>query len=343
MSLDARVVDGDSGQSHALVIGASLAGLTAARALAYSVDRVTVIERDWVPRGPARRRGVPQARHTHSLTAAALHGLEELFPGIGRDLTAAGAVRVRLPGDILLLGPGGWLPRFDSDMSMLSASRDLIDAVIRERLRAERKVTFLQEHEVIALEPGRNDTVTGVWVRRKDRKAPGGWAARHLISADFVVDASGRGSRAPRWLAELGYETPGETVTDARTSCATALFAPPIGHVADWKSLLLMAAPGNPRQGVLNPVEGGRWSVSVASSGGEAPPPTTRSCCAPRASCATRCSARSSAPPHRSARSTAAAPSRTAGGTTRACAAGPTSSSSSATPSPCWTRPTARE
>ncbi|WP_327309918.1 FAD-dependent monooxygenase (plasmid) [Streptomyces sp. NBC_01298] len=272
MSLDARVVDGDSGQSHALVIGASLAGLTAARALAYSVDRVTVIERDWVPRGPARRRGVPQARHTHSLTAAALHGLEELFPGIGRDLTAAGAVRVRLPGDILLLGPGGWLPRFDSDMSMLSASRDLIDAVIRERLRAERKVTFLQEHEVIALEPGRNDTVTGVWVRRKDRKAPGGWAARHLISADFVVDASGRGSRAPRWLAELGYETPGETVTDARTSCATALFAPPIGHVADWKSLLLMAAPGNPRQGVLNPVEGGRWSVSVASSGGEAPP-----------------------------------------------------------------------
>ncbi|MGX1915393.1 NAD(P)/FAD-dependent oxidoreductase [Streptomyces phaeochromogenes] len=271
LSLDAGVTDGGGGHGHAVVVGSSLAGLTAARALANFMDRVTVIERDWVPRGPGRRRGVPQARHTHSLMTAAQRDLEKLFPGIGQDLTGAGAVRVRMPEDMLLLGPSGWLPRFDSDLSMLSAGRDLIDAVIRDRLRADPRVAFLPEHEVVALQPGRHDTVTGVWVRGRDRKASGGWATRRLISADFVVDATGRGSRAPQWLAELGYRPPSETVADARTAFATAVFAPPIGHVADWKSLLLMPSSGNPAQGTLNPIEGGRWSVSLCASDGRRP------------------------------------------------------------------------
>lgn len=136
MSLDARVVDGGGGHGHAVVIGSSIAGLTAARALANFMDRVTVIERDRLPRGPGRRRGLPQARHTHSLMTAAHQGLEQLFPGIRQDLTRAGAVHVRIPEDMLLLGPAGWLPRFDAGLSMLSAGRDLLDAVIRDRLRA---------------------------------------------------------------------------------------------------------------------------------------------------------------------------------------------------------------
>ncbi|MFG2356437.1 NAD(P)-binding protein [Streptomyces sp. NPDC048521] len=125
MKLDARVAG--AGHGHAVVIGSSLAGLTAARALANFMDRVTVIERDRQPSGSGRRRGVPHARHTHSLMTAAQQGLEQLFPGIGDDLSRAGAVRVRMPEDTLLLGPGGWLPRFDSGLSMLSAGCDLID------------------------------------------------------------------------------------------------------------------------------------------------------------------------------------------------------------------------
>ncbi|MFB7502297.1 NAD(P)/FAD-dependent oxidoreductase [Streptomyces broussonetiae] len=260
------------GHGRAVVIGSGLAGLTAARALANFMDQVTVIERDWVPRGPGRRRGVPQARHTHTLMTTAQQGLEELFPGIGRDLTGAGAVRVRMPEDMLLLGPGGWLPRTGTRLSLLSAGRDLIDAVIRDRLRADPKVTFLPEHEAVALEPGRNDTVTGVWVRSRDRKAEDGWSARRLMQADFVVDATGRGSRAPQWLAELGYEPPRQTESEPCTAVATAMYAPPIGHVADWKSLLLLPAPGHLAQGMLHPVEGGRWSVSLSTGDGTRPP-----------------------------------------------------------------------
>ncbi|MFE6487228.1 NAD(P)-binding protein [Streptomyces sp. NPDC057757] len=274
MSLDATVAGQGGGHGHAVVIGSSLAGLTAARALANFMDRVTVIERDWVPSGAGRRRGVPQARHTHSLMPAAHQGLEQLFPGIGRDLTGAGAVRVAIPQDMLLLGPAGWLPRTGTgaDAAMLSAGRDLIDAVLRDRLHADPRVAFAPHHEAVALQGGRHDTVTGVWVRRRDRKAPDGWAPKRLLSADFVVDASGRASRAPQWLAELGYQPPLETVTATRTAHATAVFAPPVGHVADWKSLFLMASPANWRQGILNPVEGGRWSVSLSTGDGTPPP-----------------------------------------------------------------------
>ncbi|WP_268768901.1 FAD-dependent oxidoreductase [Streptomyces sp. Je 1-369] len=273
MSQDARGVDGSEGRSHAVVIGAGPAGLTAARALANSMDHVTVIERDRLPHGAARRRGVPQARHAHSLTTTAQQGLEELFPGIGADFARAGAVRIGLSQDALVLGPAGWLPRFDAGLSMLSASRDLIDAVLRARLHAEPKVTFLAGHEVQGLQPGRNDTVTGVWTRRRERPGPHGHGPRRLIPADFVVDASGHTSRAPHWLADLGYEPPRETAVPARTTYASTVFAPPIGHVADWQSLLLLAAPGHPRQGTLNVIEGGRLALTLTFADG-APPPT---------------------------------------------------------------------
>jgi len=272
LSLDARVVDKNGGHGHAVVIGSGLAGLTAARALANLMDRVTVIERDWLPRGPGRRRGVPQARHTHTLTTTAHAGLERLFPGIRHDLVRAGAVRVRVPADLLTLGPAGWLPRFDTGLSRFSAGRDLIDAVVRDRVRADPKVTFLTDHEVVALQPGPQDTVAGVWVRARDRRSPDGFAPRRLMSAEYVVDASGRGSRVPEWLAALGYEPPRETVSGTVTTHATTLYAPPVGHVADFEGLLLMPAPGDPRRAVLSPVEGGRWSVTLSAGDDSAPP-----------------------------------------------------------------------
>ncbi|MEU3256073.1 FAD-dependent monooxygenase, partial [Streptomyces sp. NPDC006997] len=274
MTQDAHVpgTPGD-GHGHAVVIGSSLAGLTAARALANFMDHVTVIDRDWMPHGPARRRGVPQARHTHTLTHTAQQGLEQLFPHITADLTAAGAVRVHPGADLLVLGPAGWLPRTATGLPHLSASRDLIDAVLRDRLRADPKVTFLPRHEAVGLQGGPHDTVTGVWIRPLTHpRTPATTPRRRLISADFVIDASGRDSHAPQWLADLGYRPPRETVTETHTSFATAVFAPPVGHVADFTALLLMPAPGHPAQGTLNPTEGGRWSVTVTTADGRPAP-----------------------------------------------------------------------
>ena len=53
---------------HAIVIGASMAGLLAARVLSDSYDRVTVLDRDRLPEGVSEnRRAVPQGRHAHGL------------------------------------------------------------------------------------------------------------------------------------------------------------------------------------------------------------------------------------------------------------------------------------
>ncbi|WP_328915244.1 MULTISPECIES: FAD-dependent oxidoreductase [unclassified Streptomyces] len=272
MRLISGSADEHGSERRAVVIGASLAGMAAAAALAHHLDHVTVIERDRLPHGPVWRRGVAQSRHAHNLMAAGHRGLERLLPGITRELDTHGMVTVRMPQDMLMFGPGGWIPRFDSDLTMLTGSRDTLDSVLRARLRDHPKVTFMEQTEAVSLRAGRDDTVSGVWVRRREPDSETGWTRPEILPAGFVVDAAGRKSRAPQWLEELGYGTAPETVVDARTAYATTVFAPPLGHVADWKCMLILATPDTPRQGILNPIEGGKWMVSLSASGGERPP-----------------------------------------------------------------------
>jgi 2-polyprenyl-6-methoxyphenol hydroxylase-like FAD-dependent oxidoreductase len=260
------------GSNHAVVLGASVAGMCAAAALARSMERVTVVERDHLPTGRRWRRGVPQSRHAHNLMTAGQQAMEWLFPGIREQLVRAGMVPVRMPQDMLLLTPGGWMPRFPSDVAMLTGNREVIDAELRDRLRADPKVTFLERSEAVGLIPGRQDCVTGVRVRTRNSDGTLGWGPVEDLPAEFTVDATGRTSQAGQWLAELGYGTPQETVVDAQTAYATCIFAPPLGHSADWTCMLLQATKEVPRQGILNPMGGGCWMVSIAASGGRRPP-----------------------------------------------------------------------
>src|SRR5688500_9858129 len=92
---------------HAIVLGAGMGGLAAAKALADHFRYVTVIERDHLPEGPAARPGVPQGRHLHVLLPGGLHALGRLFPAYARGLRAAGAVRIRVTGDMAWLNPAG--------------------------------------------------------------------------------------------------------------------------------------------------------------------------------------------------------------------------------------------
>jgi 2-polyprenyl-6-methoxyphenol hydroxylase-like FAD-dependent oxidoreductase len=246
----------------AVVIGGSIAGMLAARVLAGHVDRVTVVERDRLPDGAQPRRGVPQGRQVHALLARGLVGLERLFPGFGRDLFHAGAVPVRLPGEVLILGRAGWIDRRAPGWESYSASRPLIEDVVRRRLRELPGVTVVDGTEVTGLrasDGGR--TVLGVTVRRD-----GGASS---LDADLVVDASGRGSRAPDWLTGLGHPAPAQTTVDARITYATRFYRVPEQWSADWRGLLLFGDPErNPRSGYLFPVEGGRWVVGLIGACG---------------------------------------------------------------------------
>ena len=72
----------DLARSHAVVIGAGMAGLTAAQAISGHFAKVTVIERDVLPAEAAPRRGTPQCQHGHTLLAGGLKALQTLVSGI---------------------------------------------------------------------------------------------------------------------------------------------------------------------------------------------------------------------------------------------------------------------
>ncbi len=257
---------------HAVVIGGSMAGLLAARVLADEFETVTVLERDGLPAAPGPRKGVPQARHAHVLLQRGQLLLERLFPGLAHDLAAAGAPVVDAAGDLAWLTPAGWAARFRSGIPMLAASRDLLEWSVRRRVAALPGVRFVEEVDVTGLIPDpAGDGIIGVWVRR--RKPAEGQPAEERLEADLVVDASGRGSRAPQWLEGLGYGRVEETVVKSHLGYASRLYERPDGADADWKALYVQAkGSGSTRGGLIVPTEGGRWMVTLSGRGGEQPP-----------------------------------------------------------------------
>ncbi|MCA9972828.1 MAG: FAD-dependent monooxygenase, partial [Anaerolineales bacterium] len=194
---------------NAMVIGASLAGMCAARVLADHFGRVTLLERDRLPETAESRPGVPQDRHVHVLLARGATIMSRLFPGIADDLVAAGAQPVDLTYDGVGRMRGRWLQRFKSGHLTYACSRVLLESVVRRRLRALPNVTIHAGARVtgLALQGAR---VAGVQVQWRDGRSPG------VETADFIVDASGRGAKTADWLAALGYGEVTETVVDAR-------------------------------------------------------------------------------------------------------------------------------
>src|SRR4051794_26121077 len=190
----------------AIVIGGSMAGLLAARVLADHFVNVTLVERDILPDGPEQRKGVPQGQQGHGLLAGGQRVMEALFPGLTADLVADGATALDVIADVLWHQPGGYRLRFASDLDGISMSRPLLEAGIHRRVRALPNVAVLDGCDVTGLTASGDRTrVTGITVRRRDAVN-----AEETLVAELVVDAGGRGSRAPSWLEALGYARPEE-------------------------------------------------------------------------------------------------------------------------------------
>jgi len=249
-----------------VVVGAGVSGLLSARVLSEGFDRVTLVERDALPHGAVARKGVPQARHLHSLAARGSEILEELLPGFDAELAAAGCPLLDQAADAVTALAPGRLPRFPSGITMRAASRALVERRIRARLEGDSKIDLLPGREVVGLVPGPGG-VSGV---RTLVRADG---STERLSADLVVDASGASSRAPRWLEEMGYGGPRETVVDARLGYATRWYRVPEDFAGDWTGAAVLPGwPETTRGGTLRRVEGDLWTAVLIGTGGDYPP-----------------------------------------------------------------------
>ncbi len=248
--------------AHALVLGGGLAGMLAASALAAHVDRVTVVDRD---RFTGDRKGVPHARHAHVLMAGGSRALDDLLPGLTASLLDAGAQHIGVPNRLLVFTQSGWLPRLDEVRFLVGCSRALLDGAVRRRVPS--RVRFVEATDVVGL-LGDHTRVTGARVR--DR----GTGAKRDLDADFVVDATGRRSKADSWLTDLGLPSVRDERVDSGVVYATCLYRMPAGAGEGFPGISIQGDPRSSRYGrggVLVPIEGRRWIVSLAGTRGGEP------------------------------------------------------------------------
>lgn len=252
---------------RAIVLGSGMAGLLTARVLSEHYRTVLVVERDPVLGVTESRRGVPQGRHAHGLLAKGQEVLEELFPGLFAELTAGPALSGDLSGAHRWYFNGQPLRQTPCGLQAVAAARPVLEAHVRARVAALSNVD-LEERTVVQGLTSTSDKsrITGVRVVQSDSDEP------EILGADLVVDATGRGSRTPAWLEELGYERPGEEkikIDLAYTSRRFRLDSDPFGTDI---AINPVASPANPRGAFFGKLPGGVVLLSLTGLLGDHPP-----------------------------------------------------------------------
>ncbi|HTY28084.1 MAG TPA: oxidoreductase [Mycobacterium sp.] len=249
---------------HAVVIGASIAGLCAARLLADHFDRVTLYERDDLPDGPVDRSAIPQGQHVHLLMARGAQELEGLFPGLLDDMAADGMPVLRnRPGEIHFTASGHVLGTGRSGRDGFTGylpSRALLEWHVRTRVKALPRVQIVRgDVDEPVFDPAA-DRVTGVVL---DGGVP--------VSADLVVEASGRGSRLPTWMQQWGFEQPRVDTVKVGVTYASHRVRIPVGMMPE-KMVVVGAAQDRPLGLGMLFHEDGAWTVTAFGVGGAQPP-----------------------------------------------------------------------
>lgn len=256
-------------QSHAIVLGASLAGLLTARVLSQHFDHVTLIERDAMPDQPEARKGQPQTRHLHGLLASGLEIMTRYYPDLPDALMAGGALVSDMTANMRWYAYGGYRQQFTMGRRAALMSRPFLEHLIRQRTLARHNVSLLDRCAVKGLvSDDQRQRVIGVHVEHR------GESARvATLTADLVVDCTGRGSQASQWLVALGYQAPPQSEVKVNVGYATRIYRrnPNDTRGQEWM-LYTPEAPGERRFAGMFPVEHDRWIVSLGGWMGDHAP-----------------------------------------------------------------------
>lgn len=252
---------------HALVIGGSLAGLLAARVLSDHFRKVTLLERDHLSQDDEPRKGVPQGRHVHVVLRKGQQILDRLFPDLLPALHDAGAIEADMGDEFRWHHFGVWKQRFRSGIPILFVYRPSFEHQVARRVAALPNVEVIDEcavENLLADDQG-DRRVTGVTLRRR------GSESAESLTADLVVDASGRGSQTPRWLESIGFPTPDESVIGINVGYSSRIYRRP-HPLPDWQALFVVPRPPGKRAAAIFPIEGDRWLVTLAGWMADYPP-----------------------------------------------------------------------
>lgn len=254
----------DPVEGHAVVLGGSMAGMLVARVLADRYESVTVVDRDPLPDDDVARRGVPQSMQPHGLLEGGRATIESLFPGFCDAVVQAGGVRVDVDAEVqTFVGGTPKATRETDSPPMYCATRSRFDQVVRRFLRRTDGVTLRDECRF--LDYLTDDEATSViGVRLRDESGD-----EMELSADLVVDATGRVSRTPAWLESNGYERPPLDEVKIDLVYGTVLVERPPD---DRRTMLVPAVHPSTRGSVVVPVEDGRWVMSLHGFHGDHPP-----------------------------------------------------------------------
>ena len=217
--------------SRAVVVGAGIAGLAAAAAVASSFDEVVVLDKDELPNGPRHRRGVAQDTQVHILLKGGELWLERLLPGARAALLAAGAVEVRQSEDVSMWERDAWQVARDLGHSQLLMSRPAYEHALRRCVR----------------------TLGNVQIR--DRTTVESLPA----SADLVVVATGRGDGLLR-----DVEVP-TTSLGIEVGYTSGRFAKPARFRGEGRFVACIPLPPDDRYGLVCPVENDEWLITLCS------------------------------------------------------------------------------
>ena len=260
--------DAPTTKQHAIVLGGSLSGLLTAQLLSQYYSQVSIIEKDAVHREPEARKGQPQTRHLHGLLPGGLQVMSKYFPGLLDELVSYGAKVLDFANSMNWFCYGGFRKSFCIGIKGALVSRPLLEHIIRERVLALSNVLLIDNTTAKHLTTTEDKRkITGVVTEEKNT----GLTVSH--AANLVIDTTGRGSRTPQWLKELGYGEIQESEVRINVAYTTRTYnrdaEDPRG---DTWIVYSPEAPGERRFGGAFPIENNRWLVTVGGWHGDHAP-----------------------------------------------------------------------
>ena len=262
-------IKGENMFNKAIVIGGSIAGKLAAKALSTAFKEVIIIEAGERWDGKASRKRVPQSNHPHVLLKGGENAIEELFPNITNELIEAGSIVNNFTRDLKWHQFGSWKQPFIGEVHMIQQSRSMLEAHIQKRIEQISNITIKYE-----------TLVEGLVVNEKLNKVCGvkieclNTGNQEEIHADIIVDASGFGSKSIAWLREYEIEVQEEKVR-IDLFYVTRMFKLKENEKLDYCNTLMSPSfPDNPYGVLIQTIEDHRYFVTFSGYANEKAPQT---------------------------------------------------------------------